>query len=210
MEAAGLVERYRQPPDRRVVWVRFQPEGGCDPDGRFNCGSMAYDKRAGAASLYRLAPSGEVEVVIDGVTISNGLEGSPDGSRAYYADTATGRVDVFDYEREAALCDRRPFVTLDAETEHPDGLTVDGEGGVWVALNGAGVVRRYSAAGVLDDVVEVPVAKVTACTFGGRELDEIYITTSQEGSRPGTAPMAGALFRASVGVRGRPVREFAG
>jgi sugar lactone lactonase YvrE len=119
-------------------------------------------------------------------------------------------VDVFDYDRAAGLHGRRPFVTLDAETKHPDGLAVDREGGVWVAMNGAGVVRRYTPAGAFDDVVEVPVANVTACTFGGAALDELFITTSQEGSPPGAVPMAGALFRVSVGVRGMPVREFAG
>src|SRR5690606_25596705 len=69
-------------------------EGGCDPHGRFYCGSMAYDKRPGAAALYRLDPEGSVDVVLENVTISNGLDWSPDGSLAYYADTATSRIDV--------------------------------------------------------------------------------------------------------------------
>jgi sugar lactone lactonase YvrE len=103
-------------------------------------------------------------VVLENLTISNGLDWSPDGSLAYYNDTTTGRVDVFDYERDAALRNRRPLVGTGAR---PDGLTVDAEGGVWVALVDAGAVRRYSSDGVLDDVVELPVTKVTACTFGG-------------------------------------------
>jgi sugar lactone lactonase YvrE len=184
-------------------------EGGCDPDGRFWCGSMAYDRRPGGAAVYRLDPDRSVRRVLDGVTISNGLEWSPDGSRAYYDDTATHRVDVFDYDRDDGLTARRPFVVL-TDAERPDGLTVDAEGGVWVALNGSGVVHRYTPAGVLDEVVHLPTPKVTACTFGGPGLDQLFITTSREGMAPDDDPVAGSLFRADVGVSGLPVREFAG
>jgi sugar lactone lactonase YvrE len=182
-------------------------EGACDPDGRFYCGSMAYDKQPGAATLYRLEPDSSVHVVLANVTVSNGLDWSPDGSLAYYNDTDTGRVDVFDYERDAGLSDRRPFVETGAR---PDGLTVDAEGGVWVALSNAGAVRRYTAHGVLDDVVELPVTKVTACTFGGLGLDELFIATSREGLESSAEPAAGSLFRAIPGVTGLPAREFAG
>jgi sugar lactone lactonase YvrE len=184
-------------------------EGGCDPDGRFWCGSMAYDRRPGGAAVYRLDPDRSVRRVLDGVTISNGLEWSPDGSRAYYDDTATHRVDVFDYDTDDGLTARRPFVVL-TDAERPDGLTVDTEGGVWVALNGSGVVHRYTPAGVLDEVVHLPTPKVTACTFGGPGLDQLFITTSREGMAPDDDPVAGSLFRADVGVSGLPVREFAG
>ena len=184
-------------------------EGGCDPDGRFWCGSMAYDQRPGAAALYRLDPDGQVHRVLEGVTISNGLDWSPDGSLAYYDDTATHRVDLFDYDRETGLTARRPFVRL-PDDGNPDGLTVDAEGGVWVALFGSGVVHRYTSAGVLDVVVEVPAAQVTACTLGGPRLDQLFVTTSREGLGPDDDPLAGSLFRADVGVPGRPAREFAG
>ena len=184
-------------------------EGGCDPDGRFWCGSMAYDKRPGGGALYRLDPDGSAHRVLDGVTISNGLEWSPDGSLAYYDDTATGRVDVFDYDTATGLTGRRPFVEL-TDGERPDGLTVDADGGVWVAMNGSGAVHRYRADGVLDGVVELPTAQVTACTFGGPDLDQLFITTSREGMAPDDDPNAGSLFRADVGVTGLPVREFAG
>ncbi len=185
-------------------------EGGCDPDGRFYCGSMAYDKHDGAGSLYRLDPDGTTTVVLGGVTISNGLEWSPDGSRAYYNDTPTGQVDVFDYERDAGLTARRRFVAIPADVGHPDGLTVDAEGGVWVALYGGGVVHRYAPDGSLDEVVEVPARNVTACTLGGADLDQLFVTTSREGLEDDEDPLAGSLFRAAVGVRGRPVRDFAG
>ncbi|MDQ3889235.1 MAG: SMP-30/gluconolactonase/LRE family protein [Actinomycetota bacterium] len=182
-------------------------EGACDPDGRFYCGSMAYDKQPGAAALYRLEPDRSVQVVLEDVTVSNGLDWSPDGSLAYYNDTDTGLVDVFDYEPEAGLTGRRPFVETGAR---PDGLTVDAEGGVWVALSNAGSVRRYTADAALDEVVELPITKVTACTFGGPRLDELFITTSREGLDTGAEPAAGSLFRAVPGVTGLPVREFAG
>jgi sugar lactone lactonase YvrE len=184
-------------------------EGGCDPDGRFWCGSVAYDQRTGAAALYRLDADHSVRRILDGVTISNGLDWSPDGSLAYYDDTATHRIDVFDYDARTGLTGRRPFVVL-TDGDHPDGLTVDAEGGVWVALNGSGVVHRYTPAGVLDEVVELPTAQVTACTFGGPDLDQLFITTSREGMGPDDDPIAGSLFRADIGVPGLPVREFGG
>jgi sugar lactone lactonase YvrE len=185
-------------------------EGGCDPDGRFYCGSMAYDRTRGAGALYRLDPDGSIHVVFAHVTISNGLEWSPDGSRVYYNDTETYRVDVFDYDRDEGLSNRRAFVHVPRSDGRPDGLTVDVEGGVWVALNQSGTVRRFTPAGALDAIVEVPPRQVTACTFGGERLDQLFITTSRENLPPGEDPLAGSLFRAEVGVRGRPVREFAG
>lgn len=185
-------------------------EGACDPDGRFYCGSMAYDQRPGAGALYRLDSDRSVHVVLTGVTLSNGLDWSPDGSRAYYVDTATRRVTVFDYARDTGLTGARPLAEIPPELGRPDGLTVDAEGGVWVALSRGGAVRRYSPDGALDAVVEVPARKVTACAFGGPRLDELYITTSRQGLAPGEDPLAGALFKAAVGVTGLPVREFAG
>jgi sugar lactone lactonase YvrE len=184
-------------------------EGGCDPDGRFWCGSMAYDQAPGAAAMYRLEPDGSVRVAFEGVTVSNGLEWSPDGSLAYYDDTATHRVDVFDYDSAAGLTGRRPFVTL-PDDGNPDGLTVDAEGGVWVALHGGGAVHRYDPDGRLDAVIDVPTPQVTACTFGGPQRDQLFITTSRQGLRPDEDPPAGSLFRVDPGVRGLPVREFAG
>ena len=183
-------------------------EGGCDPDGRFYCGSMAYDLAPGAASLYRLDPDGRVTTVLDGLTISNGLEWSPDGTLAYYVDSAVGRIDVMDYDSAAGLTGRRPFATVAVGA--PDGLTVDAEGGVWVAIWGASAVHRYDANGALTEVVEVPATQVTACTFGGDDLSVLYITTSREGLPDDAEPAAGALFAWRPGVRGLPVRPFGG
>mgnify|MGYP000938158527 CR=1 FL=1 len=171
---------------------------------------MAYDRRPGAGSIHRLDPDGTVTTVVTDVTISNGLDWSPDGTLAYYNDTETYRVDVFDHHPRQGLVNRRPFASIDPSDGRPDGLTVDSEGGVWVALNRGGAVRRFAPDGKLDAVVEVPVPGTTACTFGGERLDELYITTSREGLDPDEQPLAGSLFRSMVGTTGQPVREFAG
>jgi sugar lactone lactonase YvrE len=184
--------------------VRFN-DGGCDPEGNFYCGTMRYDESPGGGTLYRLTPDYAVDVVLRDVTISNGLAWTPDGSKAYYVDTATNRIDVFDHD----LRNRRPFVEIAAEDGSPDGLTLDAEGGVWVAMWEGGAVRRYSASGQLEEVVELPTPKVTACTFGGADLDELYITTSRHGEAA-PHPSAGALFRFRPGVAGLPASTFAG
>ncbi|MEV1173228.1 SMP-30/gluconolactonase/LRE family protein [Nonomuraea sp. NPDC049784] len=180
-------------------------DGGCDPDGRFYIGSMAYDESPGRGSFYVAEPGGGLRVVLPEVTISNGFDFSPDGTLAYYADTTTGRVDVLDYDPEGGLSGRRPFAVVDAAQGAPDGLTVDAEGGVWVALWQGGAVHRYDASGRLDAVVSLPVRKVTAVTFGGEGLDRLFITTSALGVDRAEEPDAGAVFAADPGVRGRPV-----
>ncbi|TFC87246.1 SMP-30/gluconolactonase/LRE family protein [Cryobacterium sp. TMT4-31] len=195
------------------VWadpsVRMNDGGGA-PDGSFYCGSMAYDQRTGAGSLYRLSPDGSVELALADVTISNGLAWSPDGSLAYYNDTPTGRIGVFDWAPETGLTGLRPFVDIPSADGYPDGLTVDSEGGVWVALYAGGAVRRYSPEGTLDEVIEVAAQRVTACTFGGDDLRRLYITTSREGLAPGEDPLAGSVFTVTPGVAGLAEAPFAG
>ena len=183
-------------------------EGGCDPDGRFYAGSMPYDGSPGRGSLYVLAPDRSVRPVLDGVGISNGLAWSPDGSVAYYVDTSTQQVDAFSYDAAAGLYDRRDLFPVPADAGAPDGITVDAEGFIWVALYGGGAVRRYRPDGVLDGAVEVPVRRVTACTLGGHDLRDLYITTSREGEDP--EPEAGSVFRCRVEVTGLPAATFSG
>jgi sugar lactone lactonase YvrE len=189
--------------------VRFN-DGGCDPAGGFWCGTMAYDESPGRGELFRLSPDGAVRRILSDVTISNGLAWTADGSLAYYIDTPTGRIDVFDADGAAGLADRRPFVAIEPADGHPDGLTLDAEDRVWVALWGGAAVRCYDPGGSLVEQVELPVPKVTACTFGGPELDELYITTSREGEPDGTHRAAGAVYRYRPGVRGHPVLPFVG
>jgi sugar lactone lactonase YvrE len=173
-------------------------DGGTDPQGRFLIGSMPAAAETGA--VYRLAPDGGVDVVLQGVSCSNGLGYSPDGTRCYYIDTPTHRVDVFDVDAAGDWHDRRPLVHLGDAT--PDGLTVDAQGHLWVADFGGGQVRCLDArTGETLEVVEVDgAAQTTACTFGGTDLDELYITTSDENGTGG--PLAGSVFVVRPGVTG--------
>src|SRR6185437_4261492 len=159
------------------VSVRMN-DGGCDPQGRFYCGTMAYDAAPGAGTLFRLDPDESVHVVLDGVTVSNGLAWSPDGATVYYVDSATQRIDAFDFDAgSVAFQHRRTVVQIDPDLGSPDGLTVDGEGGLWVALWDGAAVHRYSPDGRLAEVIELPTPRVSACTFGGERLDQLFITT---------------------------------
>ena len=181
-------------------------EGGCDAAGNLFAGSMAYAKTPGAATLYRITPAGEVSVALAGVTVSNGIDFSPDGTRAYYDDTATGRTDVFRVE-DGVLTGRRLF--HDGDGGRPDGLCVDSAGNVWVAHNGAGRVRCYSPDAEVLAEITVPVRLTTACTLGGDDGRDLFITTSRE-DLDDPEPAAGAVFRARVDVPGRPVLPYGG
>ncbi|SHN47403.1 SMP-30/gluconolactonase/LRE family protein [Cryptosporangium aurantiacum] len=181
-------------------------DGGCDPQGRFYCGTMAYSQDPGCGTLYRLDPDRSVHEVLTGLTVSNGLCWSSDGAHAFFVDSPTERIDVFDADpATGTLHDRRPFVQIRDGT--PDGLTIDADGGVWVALYGAGAVHRYDRHGALDLVVEVPVSQPTSCAFVDRDL---FITTTREGLPDGAEPQAGALFHVRPGVRGLPPFGFGG
>jgi sugar lactone lactonase YvrE len=186
-------------------------DGGTDRQGRFFCGSMAYDMTSPRGALYRYDQDGKIGTVLDGVTVSNGIAWTLDGEQMYYIDSATQRVDVFDYDTAAGIpADRRPHVRIDPDAGMPDGMALDAEGGAWVALWRGRAVHRYRRDGRLDAVVELPVDLVTACAFGGPELNELYITTSRMGMDPGVQSPAGALFRVSPEVRGLPCAVFAG
>jgi sugar lactone lactonase YvrE len=117
---------------------------------------------------------------------------------------------MFDYAKDTGLTGRRTFVEIPDTAGSPDGMTVDAQGHVWVALYGGSAVRRYRPDGILDGVIELPVTNVTACAFAGAGLDSLVITTSREGVRDGTQPEAGSLFRSRPGVTGLPAAEFAG
>lgn len=188
-------------------------DGKCDPAGRFWAGTMTADRKPGAA-LYRLDADRTVRAVVDAVALSNGLGWSPQGTTMYYVDTPTRRVDAFSYDLETGTVHgRRPFVDLSAERGNPDGLTVDVDGGVWVAMAGGSAVRRYAPDGRPDQVVEVPAEKVTSATFGGPGLRDLYITTSTEGlseQQRRAQPQAGLVFRARPGHAGLPASGYAG
>ena len=185
-------------------------DGGCDPQGRFYCGTMAYDETPGAGTLYRLDPDGSVHVTLREVTISNGLQWNRAGDTVFYADTPTGRVDSFDFDpATGAFTDRRTFTEISGAGQ-PDGMAIDEEDGIWVALWGGGAVHRYDRTGRLDFVVDLPVSNVTACAFGGADLRTVFISTSRQGLDESEQPDAGAVFRYEAGVRGAPQHAFAG
>jgi sugar lactone lactonase YvrE len=183
-------------------------DGACDPGGRFWAGSMAYDERPGAGALYRLDPDGTVAEVLSGVTISNGLGWSPDGRHCYYIDSGTQGVDRFDFDvDDGTLTSRVRLIDIPAGLGVPDGLTVDAEGCLWVALWAGGQIRRFDPTGRPLEILRLPVAQVTSCAFGGSDLQDLYITTSRYGltddQLPGQ-PLAGVLLVADPGVTGLP------
>lgn len=180
----------------------------CDPGGRLWAGTMAYDAAPGAGALYRLGVDGEVTTILPEVGISNGLDWSPDHRTMYYIDTPTGRVDIFDYDADTGeVSGRRPLVEVDAGD--PDGLTVDDEGFLWVAMWGGGRVCRYDPAGRLVATVDVPVTNVSSCCFGGPDRSTLFITTSRLGVDEPEAD-AGRIFRVDAGVTGPPAAAYQG
>ena len=200
-------------PDPPVGAVRMN-DGKCDPAGRFWAGSMAYDARPGAGSLYRLDPDGETHEILREVTISNGLAWMPDVRTMLFIDTPTQRVDAFDMDpTTGAISNRRPLVEIPAAAGMPDGMTIDDEGCLWVALWEGGAVHRYTPEGRLDTVIDLPCTNVTSCCFGGADLDDLYITTSSLGLSDelrASQPSAGGLFRYRPGVTGPAAVPFAG
>jgi sugar lactone lactonase YvrE len=132
----------------------------------------------------------------------------------YYADTPTRRVDVFDFDvASGTIANRRPFITVAEQDGWPDGLVVDADGGVWLALWEGRGVRRYLPDGRLEQNLPVPVSCVTKPAFGGVALDDLYITSAWialDAAARAAEPMAGGLFRCRPGMKGRPARRFAG
>jgi sugar lactone lactonase YvrE len=171
---------------------------------------MAYAATPGAGTLYRLDPDLSVHPVLTGVTISNGIQWAADRKHVYYNDTPTGRVDRYDFDASSgSLADRRTLATIEPDHGQPDGMALDDEGGLWVALWRGGAVHRYGADGTLTERIELPVRQVTACTFGGPAGTTLYITTSRIGLGDTAEPGAGAVFAAETGVRGATQHAFA-
>jgi sugar lactone lactonase YvrE len=189
-------------------------DGACDAAGRLWVGTMALDERSPVAALYRIDSHLGVTTVLTGTTISNGLGWSPSGRDFYFIDSPTRRVDVFDHDPDTGAVERRRrFAAVEVEDAVPDGLAVDAEGGVWVALHGGWGLRRYAPDGELAAIVDLPVARITSCCFGGDDLRDLYVTTRREGlsaSELAAQPSAGALLRLDVGVAGLPTHAFAG
>ena len=193
--------------------IRFN-DGKPDPWGNFCAGTMAWDETGSPpGSLFRLGPDGTVTELLGGVGLSNGLDWTDDRRLFYYADSNSGRVDLFDTDpATGALGSRRPFVTIPEAEGIPDGLTLDAEGCVWLAVWDSGEVRRFTPDGRLDTVVRLPARQVTSAAFGGPDLGTLYITTAWEGLTAAALaeqPHAGDIFACTPGVTGRPPFLFA-
>lgn len=188
-------------------------DGGCDSGGGFVIGVLAVDKRPCAGTVYRVAPDGTIDVRLRSVTISNGVQWSADGRRVFYIDTPTRRVDVFDVDViDGSWRNRRTHITLDNEVPGwPDGMTIDADGGLWVALWAGGHIAHFDPDGALVELVRVPgVSQPSACAFGGADLRTLFITSSAEDLAPGAEPDAGALFGIETESRGLLLPSFAG
>jgi sugar lactone lactonase YvrE len=177
-------------------------------------GSMALDYAPGAGALYRYSSDGGLDRVLGEVTLSNGIGWSPDGGTMYYIDSMAYRVDAFDYDLSTgAISGRRPLIVIERGAGIPDGLAVDDDGGIWVALWGRGAIRRYAPDGELDRMLAVPAHNVTACCFGGDDGRSLYVTTASvelSAEQLRERPLAGSVFVTEAGVSGPPAQPFAG
>jgi sugar lactone lactonase YvrE len=197
-------------------------EAKCDPQGRLWVGTLSLDF-APRAALYRIDPDRSVTKTLEHVTLSNGMAWSPDSSVFYYADTLTLRIDAFDFDPvKGEIRNRRTFARLERGAGGANGLTVDAEGCVWVALTGGAEIRRYAPDGSLLQQLRLPTNGPTSCAFGGPGGDQLFITT-RSGRMPEVArqigvpeegmeawgPLAGAVLVCRPGVTGPAGTPFA-
>ena len=180
----------------------------CDPFGRLWVGTV--DRSGGrGGGLYIVSSDGSVRLVKGGCELSNGIDWSPDGGTCYFADTLAHAVERLHLDDNGLPVTSSVLFESDLM---PDGLTVDSDGGIWVAFWDGGVIRRYTPDGTLDHVVTVPQGGfVTSCAFGGDDLGTLYITTAAGGlsaDELSSSPDAGALFAANVGIGGRGYTMF--
>ena len=188
-------------------------DGKCDRHGRFWAGTMAYDEAApaGLGKLYRLDPDLSVHTMVDGVSISNGIDWSPDDRVMYFIDSPTRRVDVFDYDLDdGAISNRRTLIEVDSSLGFPDGMTVDANGDLWVAVWGGSRVVHYAPDGSERGMVRFPVSQTSSCAFGGADRRDLYVTSAARGISEESEPEAGSLFRARPGAVGQAPNSFGG
>lgn len=186
--------------------LRFN-DGKCDPSGRFWVGSNALDSRRKGASLYRLDSDGSVRAMLDSVSISNGIVWTADRKTMYYNDTPTMTVQAFDYDdATGAITGRRIAIRIPRGSGAPDGMTIDAEGKLWIALWGGNCVARFDPqTGELLRKIHVPAPNVSSCAFGGEDLATLYITTARAWVSPDKLkefPLSGGLFAVTPGVKG--------
>ena len=197
-------------PETEKLDNRFN-DGKCSPDGRFFAGTISLVKNTGDAALYRLDPNLSLHTAYSNVTNSNGIAWNADGSTCYYIDTPQLAVLAFDYDSASgALSNPRKAVSTDHISASPDGMTIDSNGNLWIAFcHGACVVCFDPVTGDQLHRVDLPCLETTACSFGGENLDELYVTTGIHKSE--VEEHAGRLFRIKgLGVKGVPSNAFAG
>jgi sugar lactone lactonase YvrE len=186
----------------------------CDPQGRLWAGTMAFDFGAGAASLYRVDTDHTVTRVLPDLTIANGLGWSPAGDVMYFIDSANYGVDAYPFDpATGALGAGQRIISIPQDEGMPDGLTVDAEGGIWVALFFGGEVRRFRPDGSDWGRVKLPVNQVTSLCFGGPTLEDLYITSAAyelDEAALKEQPLAGGTFVCRPGVTGLATNEFVG
>ena len=176
-----------------------------DPRGSVFCGTMPTDTQP--AKLYRLDPDGSLTVVLENIGLSNGLGFTLDRKQMYYTDSFARKIYIFDYdENTSEISNQRVFVETPEGDEEgiPDGMTVDAEGYVWSARAGGSVLVRYTPEGVEERRISFPAKMVSSVTFGGPDMDEIYVTTIGGDNRDEQGPGAGGLFRLKLGIKGVP------
>lgn len=199
-------------PEPHLPGNRFN-DGKCDPAGRFWAGTMSMRDENGTGALYRLDEDRSVTAEITGVGCSNGLAWSADGGTFYYIDSLARDVKAFDYDIiSGQIYNSRTIVQFSPEIGYPDGMTIDDEGMLWIALwDGWKVIRCDPGSGKLLYEITLPVSRVTSCTFGGADLTDLYITTAWTGLRDDDLahqPLAGCLFVVkNIGYRGVPAER---
>jgi D-xylonolactonase len=177
-----------------------------DPMGRVYAGTLSPQDQSGR--LYRINTDGTVVSLLENVKVSNGMAFSLDRKKLFYTETHAWKIHVFDYDQTVgSLTNQRTFTDIPQEEEEgvADGLTIDSQGYLWSARAYGSIVVRYSPNGTEERRIHIPTPKVTSLTFGGDNLDDLYVTTGIEQNKP-TDPLAGALFKLKPGVRG--VAEF--
>ncbi len=174
-----------------------------DPRGSVFCGTMPTETQP--AKLYRLDPEGSLTVVLDDIGLSNGLGFTLDRKQMYYTDSFARKIYIFDYdERTSEISNQRVFVETPDGQGIPDGMTVDAEGYVWSARADGSALFRYTPNGEQERAIPFPAKKVSSVTFGGADMDEIYVTTIGGDNKDEEGPGAGALFRLTLGIKGVP------
>ena len=188
-------------------------DGKCDPAGRFWAGTISMVKDTGSANLYCLDTDGSLSLKVSGVTNSNGICWNADATKMFYIDTPTQNVRAYDYDLESgAISNARVVVDTVAHgyNSSPDGMTIDADGMLWVAFcHGACVVRFDPRTNKELQRVDLPCIETTACTFGGENLDRLFVTTGIKADRK--EPDAGKVFVIDgLGIKGVPAFAFKG